>query len=134
MRYIVFAITILLIASCETSLETQVKEIVVAKNLWLESSVDKDYSYKVLIQPSSSRKQSEFIVKVVNGESSISQPIEIASIKNIFKYTFEAIKNENRKVTATYDTKLGYPNYIVVVNPNVIDGTTAIKVIEVEFI
>jgi hypothetical protein len=125
--YFILLIAVLLFG-CASEQETQIREIVTHKNLWLSSGYNNNYSYDIVINSASTSEPLKYSVKVVSGESSLVNYPEIATIEAIFNYTFEAIKSTEKTVTVKYSNTLGFPLLVTVSNPNIIDSTSTIKV------
>ena len=133
MRNIALITVLVLLTSCGKSMEGQVNDIVKAKDLWLESSQGKDYKYNLSIHWIGSKAPATYYIQVISGVPSKALPQDISTIKGLFNYTFESIKDEKLNVKAIYDSKLGYPLSIKASNPKLIDGSSTITVANFEF-
>lgn len=115
-------------------MEAQVDEIVTAKNLWLKSSMGKNYSYNITIQWIGKPNPKTYEVTVIDGKSSSTLPPELSTVQSLFKHTFEVIKRKNDNVKVSYDLIYGYPTMIKVIRSGLIDGSSTIKVTDFNFL
>lgn len=120
-----------LIAGCGQSLESKVEEIVLAKNRWLEVSNGKDYTY--VMEVHGGHTQGQRTIEVTSGKAATQLPGELTTIKDLFVFAFDALKDPDMDVEVAYSSEYGYPTKIEVEIPNLMDGRTIIIVRNLEF-
>lgn len=131
MRTLKLLLLSILIAGCGQSLESKVEKMVLAKNKWLEVSNSKDYSY--VMEVHGGHTQGQRTIEVISGKAVTQLPGELTTIKDLFEFAFDALKDPDMGVEVTYSSEYGYPTKIEVENPNLIDGRTIIIVRDLEF-
>lgn len=126
MKHIASIIFLVFLTSCGKSMETKIEEMVAAKNKWIEISASKDYSYTMHIKGHHVNATQQ--IDVIAGKAINKPSTELATIKSLFEYAFETIKNTKNEIEITYNSTYGYPSKIEITIPGVISGQSTIIV------
>ncbi len=142
---ILFALLPLLtLVACSDSLESQVHNLVTNKNIWIDGSLGRNYSFVLKVRcfcPHNNRPIKIFVsnneiisAKYVNREFA-NVAIDIGSlptIKKLFILILEALNSESRTVKAEYNQQFGFPSFIEIeMDSNIMDNRYSFSVTDI---